>query len=66
MATHVGGNGGQNREAAIGQTDCVGFAGFTLDVAGHSLTGPDAAGIPLRRSEFDLLLAFLRGTRPGA
>jgi class 3 adenylate cyclase len=60
MATHVGGNGGQNREAAIGQTDCVGFAGFTLDVAGHNLTGPDAAGIPLRRSEFDLLLAFLQ------
>jgi class 3 adenylate cyclase len=59
MATHIGGNGGQNREAAIGQTDCVGFAGFTLDIAGHSLTGPDAAGIPLRRSEFDLLLAFL-------
>jgi class 3 adenylate cyclase len=59
MATHVNENGGQNREAAIGQTDCVGFAGFTLDVAGHSLTGPDAAGISLRRSEFDLLLAFL-------
>jgi class 3 adenylate cyclase/DNA-binding winged helix-turn-helix (wHTH) protein len=60
MATHVGEDGGQNREAAIGQTDCVGFAGFTLDVAGHSLTGPDAVGISLRRSEFDLLLAFLR------
>jgi class 3 adenylate cyclase len=59
MATHIGGNGGQNLETAIGQTDCVGFAGFTLDIAGHNLTGPDAAGIPLRRSEFDLLLAFL-------
>ena len=60
MATHVEENGGQDREAAIGQTDCFGFAGFTLDVAGHSLTGPDAANISLRRSEFHLLLAFLR------
>jgi class 3 adenylate cyclase len=61
MATHVGGDGGPDREAVIGQTDCVSFAGFTFDVAGHTLTGPDAADIPLRRSEFDLLLAFLQG-----
>jgi class 3 adenylate cyclase len=60
MATHVEGNGGQNVGAAIAQTDRIGFAGFTLDVAGHSLTGPDGADISLRRSEFDLLWAFLR------
>ena len=59
MATH-GGGGAQNCEPTIGQIDCVGFAGFTLDVAGHSLTGPDSVGISLRRSEFHLLLAFLR------
>ena len=59
MATHGGGDA-RSCETIIGQTDCVGFAGFTLDVAGHSLTGPDAAGISLRRSEFHLLLAFLR------
>jgi class 3 adenylate cyclase len=60
MATHGGENGGLDRESAIGQTDCFGFAGFTFDVAGHNLTGPDAVGISLRRSEFHLLLAFLR------
>jgi DNA-binding winged helix-turn-helix (wHTH) protein len=60
MSTHIGENGGQNYETAIRRTDSVGFAGFMLDVAGHSLTGPDAADISLRRSEFDLLLAFLR------
>jgi DNA-binding winged helix-turn-helix (wHTH) protein len=60
MATHVGKSAERSSEAAVGPTDYIGFAGFTLDVAGHSLTGPDAADISLRRSEFDLLLAFLR------
>jgi class 3 adenylate cyclase/tetratricopeptide (TPR) repeat protein len=60
MATHVGRNGGHDDQAAIGPADRVGFAGFTLDVAGRSLTGPDAANISLRRSEFNLLLAFVR------
>lgn len=42
------------------QSELVSFAGFTLDIAGHLLTGPDGREVPLRRSEFALLLAFLR------
>lgn len=40
--------------------DYVQFADFVLDAAGHTLTGPDGQDVPLRRSEFALLLAFLR------
>jgi TolB-like protein/tetratricopeptide (TPR) repeat protein len=36
------------------------FAGFVLDIAGHTLTGAGGREVPLRRSEFALLLAFLR------
>ena len=36
------------------------FWEFVLDVAGHTLTGPGGREVPLRRSEFALLLAFLR------
>jgi class 3 adenylate cyclase len=42
------------------QLDLVSFAGFTLDIAGCILTDPDGREVPLRRSEFVLLLAFLR------
>jgi adenylate cyclase len=38
----------------------VRFAGFLLDVAGCTLTGPDGREVPLRRSELALLRAFLR------
>lgn len=38
----------------------VQFADFVVDAAGHTLTGPDGEDVPLRRSEFALLLAFLR------
>jgi two-component system, OmpR family, response regulator len=36
------------------------FSEYVLDIAGHALTGPDGQEVPLRRSEFALLLAFLR------
>lgn len=36
------------------------FSEFVLDIAGHTLTGPGEREVPLRRSEFALLLAFLR------
>jgi TolB-like protein/Tfp pilus assembly protein PilF len=36
------------------------FWEFVLDVAGHTLTGPGGREVPLQRSEFALLLAFLR------
>ena len=35
----------------------VRFAGFTLDVAGCTLSGADGQEVPLRRAEFALLLA---------
>jgi class 3 adenylate cyclase len=40
--------------------ECVGFADFVVDVAGHRLTGRGCRDLPLRRAEFALLLAFLR------
>lgn len=36
------------------------FSEFVLDIAGHTLTGPGGREVPLRRSEFALLLALLR------
>ncbi|HME25012.1 MAG TPA: winged helix-turn-helix domain-containing protein [Acetobacteraceae bacterium] len=36
------------------------FAAFVIDTAGHTLTGPGGREVPLRRGEFNLLLAFLR------
>jgi DNA-binding winged helix-turn-helix (wHTH) protein len=38
----------------------VRFAGFLLDIGGCTLTGLDGREIPLRSSEFTLLLAFIR------
>jgi TolB-like protein/Tfp pilus assembly protein PilF len=35
------------------------FADFVLDTAGHTLIGAEGQDVPLRRSEFALLLAFL-------
>jgi predicted ATPase/DNA-binding winged helix-turn-helix (wHTH) protein len=40
--------------------ECVGFADFVVDVAGHALTGAGGRDVPVTRSEFALLLAFLR------
>jgi class 3 adenylate cyclase/tetratricopeptide (TPR) repeat protein len=40
--------------------ECVGFADFVVDVAGHTLTGGDGRDVPLTRAEYALLLAFLR------
>jgi class 3 adenylate cyclase len=40
--------------------ECVGFADFVVDVAGHRVTGRGGRDVPLRRAEFTLLLAFLR------
>ena len=39
------------------------FAGFILDVGGRTLTDANGRDIPLRRSEFLLLLAFVRAPR---
>lgn len=36
------------------------FEGFTLDPAARTLVGPGGREIPLRRSEYELLLAFIR------
>ncbi len=36
------------------------FADFVLDIAGFTLTDTSGQDVPLRRSEFALLLAFLR------
>ena len=36
------------------------FADFVLDSTGHTLTDAEGREVPLRRSEFSLLLAFLR------
>ena len=35
------------------------FAGFTLDPAAHTLVDASGRGIPLRRSKYELLRAFL-------
>jgi class 3 adenylate cyclase/tetratricopeptide (TPR) repeat protein len=40
--------------------ECVGFADFVVDVAGHTLTGAGGRDVPVTRAEFALLLAFLR------
>ncbi len=40
--------------------DCVRFASYTLDRSGRTLAGADGRDVPLRRSEFSLLQAFLR------
>jgi class 3 adenylate cyclase/tetratricopeptide (TPR) repeat protein len=43
----------------VAAPELVGFAGFTLDIAGRTLTDPDGREVALRRSEFALLLAFV-------
>jgi len=47
-------------ETSAEQPECMAFAGFTLDIAGHVLADFHGREVPLRRSEFALLLAFLR------
>ncbi|MBV9249638.1 MAG: AAA family ATPase, partial [Acetobacteraceae bacterium] len=40
--------------------ECLGFADFVVDVAGHTLTGAGGRDVPMTRAEFALLVAFLR------
>jgi class 3 adenylate cyclase/tetratricopeptide (TPR) repeat protein len=46
-------------ESGVAAPERVSFAGFTLDVAGHTLIDADGREVALRRSEFMLLLAFV-------
>jgi class 3 adenylate cyclase/tetratricopeptide (TPR) repeat protein len=46
-------------EAGVAAPELVSFAGFTLDIAGRTLTDADGREVALRRSEFALLLAFV-------
>jgi two-component system, OmpR family, response regulator len=59
----AGATGAPTAAAPPVQSDCLQFAGFTLDRAGRHLRGADGNEIALTTGEFDLLLVFL--THPG-
>jgi adenylate cyclase len=60
MATLVPESAEQDHEAAVDRMKRVSFAGFILDIGGHTLSASGGRDIPLRRSEFDLLACFVR------
>jgi two-component system OmpR family response regulator len=47
------------RRVAVGATECLQFAGWTLDVGRRCLLSPEGTMVTLSTGEFDLLLAFL-------
>lgn len=56
-----------DRSAGVGSAaseaarrDVVNFDGWTLDLAGHSVTAPDGNDVPLTGAEFNLLAALAR------
>jgi two-component system OmpR family response regulator len=47
------------RRVVTGATECLQFAGWTLDVGRRCLLSPEGTMVTLSTGEFDLLLAFL-------
>jgi two-component system OmpR family response regulator len=51
------------RERDPVESDCLSFAGWTLDVPRRLLTGSDGVAVPLSTGEYQLLVAFLKRPR---